>query len=96
MVESDGGKRYTLIVRDDFSRYTWVCFMRHKSDDAETFKQFLSDTRAGGVPSQVVTVRSDGGREFCGGRFGDLCRSRCIKQEFALGVRCSKPHGNVH
>ena len=82
VVKSHGGKRYTLIVRDDFPRYTWVYFMRHKSDAAETFKQFLSDTRAGGVPSQVVTVRSDGGGEFCGGKFADLCRSRCIKQEF--------------
>ena len=79
-------------------------FMGHKSDAAETIKQFLSDTRADGGPSQVVTVRSDGGGEFCGGKFGDLCRSRCIKQEFttadspqsaALGVRCSEPHGNV-
>ena len=82
MVKSDGGRRYTLIVRDDFSRYTWVYFMRHKPDAAETFKQFLSDTRADGVPSQVVTVRSDGGGGFCGGNFGELCRSRCIKQEF--------------
>ena len=56
-----------FIVRDDFSRYTWVNVMRHKPDAAETFKQFLSDTRADGVPSQVVTVRSDGGGEFCRG-----------------------------
>ena len=33
----------------------------------------------------MVTVRSDGGGEFCGGKFGDLCRSRCIKQEFTTG-----------
>ena len=46
--------------------------MRHKSDAAEMFKQFLSDTRADGVPSHVVNVRSDGGGEFCGGKFGDL------------------------
>ena len=87
VVESDGGKRYTLIVRDDFSWYTWVYFMRHKSDAAETFKQFFSDTRADGVPSQVVTVRSDGGGEFCGGKFGDLRRLRCIKQEFTSPIQ---------
>ena len=81
-VESHGGKRYTLIVRDDFSRYTWAYFMRHKSDAADMFKQFLADTHADDVPSQVVTVRSDGGGEFCGGKFGDLCRSQCIMQEF--------------
>ena len=56
--------------------------MRHIPDAAETFKQFLPDTRTDGVQSQVVTVRSDGGGEFCGGKFGDLCRSRCIEQGF--------------
>ena len=78
VVKSHGEKRYTLIVRDNFSRYRWVYFVRHNGR-AETIKQFLSDTRADGVPSQVVTVRSDGGGQFCGGKFGDLCRSRCTK-----------------
>ena len=45
-------------------------------------EQFLADTRAYGVPSQVVIVRSDEGDEFCGGKVGDLCRSRSIKQAF--------------
>ena len=57
--------------------------MRHKSDAAEMFEQFLADTRADGVPSKVVIVRSDGGGKFRGGKFGDLCRSRGTKQEFA-------------
>ena len=56
--KSLGGKRYTLIVCDDFSRYSWVHFMRHKPDATELFEQFLSDTRADGVPSEVVIVRS--------------------------------------
>jgi len=82
VVESLGRKRYTLIVRDDFSRYTWVYFIRQKSDAAELFEQFLADSRADDVPSKVVIVRSDGGGEFRGGKFGDLCRTRGIKQEF--------------
>ena len=56
--------------------------MRHKSDAAELFKEFLADSRADDVPSKVVIVRSDGGGEFRGGEFGDLCRTRGIKQEF--------------
>ena len=56
--------------------------MRHKSDTAEMFEQFLPDTRADGVPSKVVIVRSDGVGEFRGKKFRDLCRSRGIKQEF--------------
>ena len=66
MVKSLGRKRYSLTVRDGFSRYTWVFFMRHKSDAAELFEQFLADSRADGVPSTVVIVRSDGGGEFRG------------------------------
>ena len=72
-------------MRGDFSRYTWVYFIRHKSDAAEMFKKFVADTRADGVPSQAVIVRSDGGGEFRGETFGDLCRSRCILQEFTMG-----------
>ena len=82
VVTSHGGTRYTLIVRDHFSRYTWVYFMCHKSDAAETFKQFLSETRADGFPSQMVTVRSNGVGDVCRGKFRDLYRSRCIKQKF--------------
>ena len=79
VVESPGRKSYTLIVRDDFSRYTWVSFKRHKSDAVELFEQCLADVRADGVPYKVVIVRPDGGGEFRGGKFGDMCRSRGIK-----------------
>ena len=64
VVESHGAKRCTLIVRYGFARYMWVQFMPHKSNAAETFKQFPSSTRAGGVSSQVVAVRSEGGGKF--------------------------------
>ena len=72
VVTSHGKKRYTLIVRDDFLRYAWVYFILHESDAAEAFKQFLSNTRADRVPSQVVTARSGGRGEFIGAKFGDL------------------------
>ena len=66
VVESLGRKQYTLNVRDIFSRYPWVYYMRHKSDAAALFEQFLACSRAGGVTSTVVIVRSDGGGEIRG------------------------------
>ena len=39
-------------------------------------------SRADDVPSKVAIVRSDGSSDFRGGRFGDVCRSRGIKQDF--------------
>ena len=82
VVESQGRKRPTLIVHEDFSPYTRVYFMRHKSDAAEMFEQLLADTHADGGHLRVVIVRSDGSGEFRGGTFGDLCRTRCLTQAF--------------
>ena len=81
-VQSIGGKRYTLIVRYECTRFTRVCFLRHKSDAASAFESFLAEVRADGTQSAVMTVRSDNGREFFGGAFGELYRKRDIKQEF--------------
>ncbi|CAN0283989.1 unnamed protein product, partial [Ascophyllum nodosum] len=39
-VESIGGKRYMLLICDDFSRFTWTYFMCHKSDVFTLFEQF--------------------------------------------------------
>ena len=33
--ESLGGKRYIMVIVDDFSRYTWVEFLREKSEACE-------------------------------------------------------------
>ena len=81
-VQSLGGKRYTLIVRDDCTRFTLVYFFKHKPDAASAFESFLAEVRADGTPSAVMAVRSDNGREFFGGAFGELCRKRGIIQEF--------------
>ena len=47
------GKRYIMLVKDDFSRYAWVCFLKHKSEAADAFRKCLADLRADGVPSKV-------------------------------------------
>ena len=39
-VESVGQKRYTLIFVDDFTRKTWVYFLREKSEAFGKFKEF--------------------------------------------------------
>ena len=31
-IKSLGGKRYIMVVVDDFTRYTWVILLRSKSD----------------------------------------------------------------
>ena len=82
-VESKGRNGYVMIARDDYSRFMWVYFMRHKSDAAEMFRHFLADNRATRFPSDVEIVRSDDGGESLEGAFGALCRKYNITQEFA-------------
>src|ERR1043165_3084374 len=38
-VESLGGKRYAYVVVDDFSRFTWINFIKEKSDVFDVFKE---------------------------------------------------------
>ena len=80
-VESIGGKRYMLLIREDFSRFTWTYFVRQKFDTATLFEQFLADERVAGVLSAVEVVRSDEEAEFKGD-FLKLCRRHSIRQEF--------------
>ena len=71
-----------MLVKDDFSRYAWVYFVKHKSDIAGAFWKVLADVRADGVPSKVEIVRSDNGWELFGGEFEEVCKQFCIKLEF--------------
>ena len=37
--ESMGGKRYIMVVVDDFSRYSWVKFLREKSEACDKMER---------------------------------------------------------
>ena len=37
-VESVAGKRYIFVYMDDFSRFTWVSFIREKSDTFDSLR----------------------------------------------------------
>ncbi|GJZ93325.1 retrovirus-related pol polyprotein from transposon TNT 1-94 [Tanacetum coccineum] len=40
-IASINGKRYILVIVDDYSRYTWVLFLRSKDEALEEIKTFL-------------------------------------------------------
>nr|GEZ62712.1 Gag-Pol polyprotein [Tanacetum cinerariifolium] len=40
-IASINGKRYVLVIVDDYSRYTWVHFLRSKDETPEVIKTFL-------------------------------------------------------
>ena len=57
-IESIGGKRYALVVEDDFSRYSFVSILREKSEAIEHLKSLFNRIQVEiGRPS--VRIRSD-------------------------------------
>ena len=60
--------RYFFYSIDDFSRKTWVYFLKEKSEVFETFKKFKVMVEK--ETSKVIkVVRSDRGREFTSAEF---------------------------
>ncbi|GJT79866.1 retrovirus-related pol polyprotein from transposon TNT 1-94 [Tanacetum coccineum] len=62
-VESINGKRYVLVIVDDYSRYTWVHFLRSKDEATEVIKTFLKKIQVL-LQAPVIIVRTDNGTEF--------------------------------
>nr|GEV69381.1 retrovirus-related Pol polyprotein from transposon TNT 1-94 [Tanacetum cinerariifolium] len=62
-VESINGRKYVLVIVDDYSRYTWTHFLRSKDETPEVLINFLRLVQRG-LHAQVRTVRTDKGMEF--------------------------------
>ncbi|XP_073121993.1 uncharacterized protein [Henckelia pumila] len=79
-VESYGGKKYSLVCVDDFSRFTWVRFLKEKSDKFDVFKKlFTKITNLHNLT--VARIRTDHGKEFENSSFTSLCDKKGISQE---------------
>nr|GEU47247.1 hypothetical protein [Tanacetum cinerariifolium] len=62
-VESINGKRYVLVVVDDYSRYTWVFFLHSNDEASEVIISFIKKSQVN-LQHQVQRVRTDNGTEF--------------------------------
>ncbi|GKF32808.1 retrovirus-related pol polyprotein from transposon TNT 1-94, partial [Tanacetum coccineum] len=62
-IESINGKKYILIIVDDYSKYTWTLFLRSKDETPEVLKDFLKMIQQN-LQAQVISVRTDKGTEF--------------------------------
>nr|GFB88305.1 retrotransposon protein, putative, Ty1-copia subclass [Tanacetum cinerariifolium] len=62
-VQSINGKRYVLVVVDDYSRYTWVFFLHSKDEASDVIISFIKKTQVN-LQLQVQRVRTDNGTEF--------------------------------
>nr|GEX24471.1 retrovirus-related Pol polyprotein from transposon TNT 1-94 [Tanacetum cinerariifolium] len=62
-VASKNGKKYILVIVDDYSRYTWTFFLRSKDETPNVLKEFLMMIQRN-LQDLVITVRTDRGTKF--------------------------------
>ena len=62
-VQSLAGKKYVLVIVDDYSRYTWVFFLRSKDETLEVIITFIKNIQVR-LQVDVQTVRTDNWTEF--------------------------------
>jgi hypothetical protein len=76
-------ENYFMLIIDDYSRLTWVSFLKEKSEAFEKLKVFkaLTENQTG---KRLKAVRSDRGGEFSSGNFKEFCDKHGIKREYTI------------
>ncbi|GKB63673.1 retrovirus-related pol polyprotein from transposon TNT 1-94 [Tanacetum coccineum] len=62
-VESINGKKYILVIVDDYSRFTWVKFLRSKDEAPDAIIKCIKNIQVR-LNATVRNVRTDNGTEF--------------------------------
>jgi transposase InsO family protein len=82
-VESVSGSRYFVLFIDDYSRKTWICFLKTKDEVFERFRGFRAlvenQTRR-----KIRVLRLDNGGEYTSKEFEDYCTTTGIKKELTV------------
>ena len=81
--ESVARNRYFMLIIDDFTRMTWVYFLRNKSEAFFCFKKFKSMTELQ-TGHKVQCIRSDRGGEFLSTDFLEFCEANGIQRQLTM------------
>lgn len=79
---SIAGDWYYFVVTDEYSRYSWVMFLKEKSETFECFK-VLFTTLESLYKLKVRRIRSDNGTEFKNQFMNTFCKEPGIHHEFS-------------
>ncbi|GJY31356.1 putative ribonuclease H-like domain-containing protein [Tanacetum coccineum] len=81
-VRSLNHKTYCLVITDDFSRFSWVFFLRTKDETSGILKDFIRQIE-NQLNQKVKTIRCDNGTEFKNRDVIEFCGSKGIKREYS-------------
>ncbi|KAJ9545014.1 hypothetical protein OSB04_024721 [Centaurea solstitialis] len=81
-VMSIGKKSYCLVIIDDYSRFTWVLFLRTKDETSGLIKPFVKRVE-NQVNLRVKVIRSENGTEFKNADLNSFCEEKGIERQFS-------------
>ncbi|GJX69959.1 putative ribonuclease H-like domain-containing protein [Tanacetum coccineum] len=81
-VRSLNHKTYCLVITDEFSRFSWVFFLRTKDETSGILKDFIRQIE-NQLNQKVKTIRCDNGTEFKNKDVIEFCGSKGIKREYS-------------
>ncbi|GJX79049.1 retrovirus-related pol polyprotein from transposon TNT 1-94 [Tanacetum coccineum] len=82
-IRSYGGNRYTLVIVNDYSRYTWTRFLKDKIEAFDQFEIFSKKIQ-NQLGCTIVSIRTDHGKEFDNEvQFGEFCNANGITHNFS-------------
>jgi transposase InsO family protein len=74
--------KYCLVIVDDYSRFTWIFFLKEKSQTQETLKGFLRQAQ-NKFGLRIKKIRSDNGTKFKDSQIEGFLEEEGIKHEFS-------------
>ncbi|GJU95852.1 retrovirus-related pol polyprotein from transposon TNT 1-94 [Tanacetum coccineum] len=92
-VASINGKRYILVIVDDYSRYTWVYFLCSKDETLEIIKKFIAQAQLN-YKAKVCKIRTDNGTKFKNTTLKAHYEKLGIMQQFSI-TRTPQQNGVV-
>ncbi|KAK9073356.1 hypothetical protein SSX86_007680 [Deinandra increscens subsp. villosa] len=81
-VMSLGKRSYCFVIIDDFSRYTWVFFLKTKDETAELLKTLVINLE-NQSNLKVKTIRCDNGTKFKNHILNSFCEEKGIVRQFS-------------
>src|SRR3954471_12844992 len=76
------GNKYGLVIVDDYSRWTWVKFLKHKDESYSVFFEFCTQIQSE-KECKIIKVRSDHGGEFENRFFEEFFKENGIAHDFS-------------
>ncbi|KAJ9535269.1 LOW QUALITY PROTEIN: hypothetical protein OSB04_un001633 [Centaurea solstitialis] len=92
-VQSINGRKYVLVIVDDFSRYTWVNFLRSKDGASDIIISFIRSVQVR-LQLPVQVIRTDNGTEIKNRKLDSFLDSVGITHTFSA-ARTPQQNGVV-